>query len=435
VVAKPLARFYDGAPMKAIVQRSPAIVTFVGLLGLTLSTPQRQHVERLGDLLVVAPRRKTLAQLAALELPGVDPSNLADFFRISPWDPDDLRLPLLEFILAYLKGHNSDPACPLYLTLDDSLTPKDKATSQLQSVDWHFDHNQQRAIKAGNHVVLRIHWGAFHFPLLWRPYLRESTVRRLNRRRKNTKLCYQSKLELAREMLQQVISFLPKTNPVYVLFDSWYTSAKLVQWIRQQGWHVIAAIKSNRKLSGQKLTQWHHDLKGSAYQRVSLELANKQWRTYYVRTMNGRLRGVPGPVRVLFSQKGPGVRTPKYFLSTDTTLSAQEILRRYQHRWSQEVDYWYVKLQLGLGDFRLQSHEAINKWYAVVYLVLVYLYWQSYESKESHGKTTSLSEVLARLRHEHQRAVLQAACEEAVSGIPIEQVLERYLGARKTKAA
>ena len=53
--------------MKAIVQRSAAIVTFVGLLGLTLSAPQRQHVERFADLLVMAPRRKTLAQLAALD--------------------------------------------------------------------------------------------------------------------------------------------------------------------------------------------------------------------------------------------------------------------------------------------------------------------------------------------------------------------------------
>src|ERR1700722_7005556 len=116
--------------MKAIVQRSTAIVTFVGLLGLTLSNPQRQHVERLGDLLVVAQRRKTLAQLAALELPGVDPSNLADFFRISPWDPDDLRLPLLQFIIDYLKARNSDSTCPIYLTIDDSLTQKDKGTSQ-----------------------------------------------------------------------------------------------------------------------------------------------------------------------------------------------------------------------------------------------------------------------------------------------------------------
>lgn len=421
--------------MKAIVQRSAALVTFVGLLGLTLSTPQRQHVERFGDLLVVAPRRKTLAQLAALELPGVDPSNLADFFRISPWDPDDLRLPLLVFIIDFLKGRNCDPVCPIYLTADDSLTPKDKGTSQLESVDWHFDHNQKRTIKGGNHVVLHIHWGACHFPLLWRPYLREKTVRRINRRRKDHKLRYQSKLDLVRAMLQQVLSYLPKTNPTYVLFDSWYTSAKLVKWIRQQGWHVIAAIKSNRKVSGQGLTQWHHAYKGRSYERVSLELANKQRRTYYVRKVTGRLNGVPGNVRVLISQKGPGARAPKYFLSTDTQLSAQEILRRYQQRWSQEVDYWYVKLQLGLGDFRLRGYEAISKWYAVVYLVLVYLYWQSYQTKKDHGKTTSLSEVLARLREEHERAVLRAACEEVANGTPIEQVLERYLGPTKTKAA
>ena len=90
--------------MKTIVHRSAAIVTFFGLLGLTLHAPQLRHLERFADLLVVAPRRKTLAQLAAQELDGVDPSNLADFFRISPWDPDDLRLPLLAFIIAYLQG-------------------------------------------------------------------------------------------------------------------------------------------------------------------------------------------------------------------------------------------------------------------------------------------------------------------------------------------
>jgi hypothetical protein len=421
--------------MKAIVRRSAAAVTFVALLALPLSCAQRQHVQRLADLLVVAPRRKTLAQLAALELPGVDPSNLADFFRISPWDPDDLRLPLLEFLIRYLKDHSGDPQTPLYATLDDSLAPKDKGTTKLESVDWHFDHNQQRTIRGGCHVVLRLHWGDYHFPLLWRLYLRESTVRRLNRRRKTSKLRYHSKLELAREMLQQLIPLLPKENPVYVLFDSWYTSAKLVKWIRQQGWHVIAAVKSNRKVAGQKLTQWHHDFKGRSYDRVSLELANGRRRTYWVRSLTGRIHGVPGEVRVLLSQRGPGVRTPKYFLCTDLTLSCQEILSRYQHRWSQEVDYWYVKLQLGLGDFRLQSYEAIAKWYAVVYLVLAYLYWQKYEYEESHGQTTSLSEVLARIRQEHQREVLRAACEEVAKGTPVDEVLDRYLGTQKTQAA
>jgi DDE superfamily endonuclease len=344
-------------------------------------------------------------------------------------------VPLLRFLIRYLRGRNPDPRTPIYLTGDDSLAPKDKGTRKLQSVDWHFDHNQQRAIRGGNPVVLRIHWGAYHFPLLWRLDLRETTVRRLNRQRQHPTLRYHSKLELLQQMLHQVHALLPAENPVYVLFDSWYTSAKLVKGIRQRGWHVIAAVKSNRNVSGRKLTHWHHDLKGHAYDRVSLALANGQRRTYWVRSIQGRIRSVPGDVRVVLSQKGPGVRTPKYFLCTDLSLSGQEILSRYQRRWSQEVDYWYVKLQSGLGDFRLQSYEAIAKWYAVVYLVLVFLYWQSYEDRDRHGHTTGLSEVLARIRQDHQRAVLRAACEEAAQGLPVERVLERYLGAGMTQVA
>src|SRR5207244_9179523 len=156
-------------------------------------------------------------------------------------------------------------------------------------------------------------------------------------------------------------------------------------------------------------------------------LANGRRRTYWVRSLTGRLRGVPGSVRVVLSQKGPGVRTPKYFLCTDLTLYAQEILSRYQHRWGQEVDYWYVKQELGLGDFRLQSYEAIEKWYAVVYLVLVYLYWRSYEASAAHGHTTSLSEVLTGIRRDHHREVLLSACGEVDAGSTVRTVLERYL--------
>ena len=421
--------------MVGIVRRSAAVLTFVGLLSLALTAPQLRHVQRVADLLVVAPRKKTLAQLVELELDGVDASNLADFFRISPWDADDVRVPLVAFLLLDLARRVQDPSLAIYLTLDDSLSVKDKGTRQLQSVDWHYDHNRHQVVKGGNHVVLGIHWGEFHYPLLWRLYLRQSSVRRLNRRRKNNRLRYQSKLELARAMLQQIKDQLPAGKPIYVLFDSWYTSAKLVKWIRQQGWHVLAALKSNRKVAGRKLTDWHQDLKGRRYCQVRLRLANGRHRTYWVRAISGRLPGVPGEVRVLLSQTGPGAKAPKYFLCTDTSLSAQEILSRYQHRWSQEVDYWHVKLQLGLGDFRLQSYEAIEKWYAVVYLVLAMLYWQSYEDREKTNRTTSLSEVLSRMRQDHQEEVLRAACKEVAAGASVDQVVRRYVKEPHRKAS
>jgi len=434
--------------VKTIVRRSVAVVTFFGLLSLPFSAPQLRHLERLADLLVVAPRRKTLAELAAQELHGVDPSNLADFFRISPWDPDHLHVRVCELILAYLKNRNGTCRLPIFLNLDDSLANKDKGTCCLEAVDWYFDHKCQRTVKASNHVSLSISWGAFYFPLLERLYLRQATVRKRNRKRTGKhgkpKLRYVSKLELARHMLEQIASLLPQGVPVYVLFDSWYTSAKLIRWIRERGWHVIAGLKSNRSVrvalaaqppKNQPVSAWHRDLKGRRYAKVRLRLANRKRRTYWVRSLDGRVRGVPGDVRILISQKGPGAKAPRYFLCTDTTLTCQDILKKYQGRWRIETDYWQVKMHLGLGDYRLQSYEAIAKWYSVVYLVLAYLYWRKYEHERSHGGTTSLSAMLAATRREHQAECLRQACAEAAAGVPVEEVLSRYLGPEEKPAA
>jgi hypothetical protein len=87
-----------------------------------------------------------------------------------------------------------------------------------------------------------------------------------------------------------------------------------------------------------------------------------------------------------------------------------------------------------LGDYRLQSYEAIAKWYAAVQLVLTYLYWRKYEAGARCGRTTSLSEVLQEIRRAHQREWLQQACAEAAAGIPLEEVLQRYLGEGKPAA-
>ena len=64
--------------MKTIVRRSAAIVTFLSLIGVALHAAQLRHLQRFADLLVTAPRRKTLGQLATLELDGVDAVALAE---------------------------------------------------------------------------------------------------------------------------------------------------------------------------------------------------------------------------------------------------------------------------------------------------------------------------------------------------------------------
>ena len=161
-----------------------------------------------------------------------------------------------------------------------------------------------------------------------------------------------------------------------MLFDSWYAANGILKFCRRQGWHVICAIKSNRKFDDKKLSQWPQALRHQRYQRVQLTATDQRSRTYLVRTRRGKLSQLPFEVCVLISQRHHRDQHPKYFLCTDLSLTAQQILPIYQKRWPIEVDNFYVKQHLGLADFRVQSYEATEKWFAIVFLALVFLQWR-----------------------------------------------------------
>lgn len=149
--------------------------------------------------------------------------------------------------------------------------------------------------------------------------------------------------------------------------------------------------------------------------------------TYYVRTVRGHLSDVPFEVCVLISRRHPRDKSPKYYICTDLTLSAQTILNWYLKRWPIEVDYWYLKQKLGLGDFRLHSYEAIHKWYTVVHLTLTFLQWRLYEAQARGQSLRSVADVIELHRQEHAREMLIAACSEAIAQGTVEKVVERFI--------
>src|SRR5438105_3025371 len=121
--------------------------------------------------------------------------------------------------------------------------------------------------------------GARSYAYDWRLYLREKTMRRLNRQRApEPRLHFRKKTNLAQDMLAELQQQLPATFQVYVLFDSWYTSNRLMQCCRRQGWHVVCAIKSNRKLDDKKRSTWPQALKHQRYQRVQLTAPDQRQR-------------------------------------------------------------------------------------------------------------------------------------------------------------
>src|SRR3989442_63223 len=243
--------------------------------------------------------------------------------------------------------------------------------------------------------------------------------------RAEQRLAFRSKNALARQILEALRPLLPTGWTVYVQFDSWYASAKLINYVRRQRWHVTCGLKCNRTLNGVRIDHLASALRHRRYTRVPVTATDGNTTTYYGRQTIGRLSDVPHDVRVLFSKRHPRGKSSAYFLSTDLTRSAHQALQGYGGRWSCEVDNFYLKTRLGLADFRVRSYEAVDK-----YMVVVQLAWGYIERRfiqERAAKVKGYGDIIRRHQEEHAREWLTGALQMVLEAGAIEPVLQRFL--------
>ncbi len=153
--------------LKRIVHPSTILVTFVLLLKLNLSKPQRKHLLPTVDAIIICEGRKTLANLYRQWVEAPDVSAVADFFRVSPWKAEEIYQPLGPFVIADMLRRAAEEGVEpiIWASIDDSATRKDKDTHALEAVDWIFDHSasgkgQTIYCKGAVHVTLRVQIGS-----------------------------------------------------------------------------------------------------------------------------------------------------------------------------------------------------------------------------------------------------------------------------------
>lgn len=425
--------------LPTIVQHSHDLVIFISALNLALYQPQMQHLLQIVDALLTSSERKTISGLYRLLKSQPDPKNGADFFRESPWKPEDIASARKRWMVTKFLELAGKLGVPfeIFASIDDSLGEKGKATKHLEAVDYQHNHTESTRKKqayTNGYIFVELHLqiGPFGFLFDTRLYLREKTVRRLNRKRPSDKrLRFRTKYALAREMLVELDALLPKGHKVYVLFDSWYASKKLIKFCRRKRWHVICALKSNRGIDKVSVSRHNQQLRHKPYKRITLEAMNenRKARKYYTRSITGRLANISDPVHVIISKKGTRDKYPKYFACTDLSLSAQQVLRYYQKRWAVEVDNTYLKNALGLGDFRLQSFEAIDKWFAVVVLAINYLQYRMALAYSIMPSKVPLADFIRQHRLEHFKNLLRSVLEPFAKPHQIETCLKEVFTA------
>lgn len=396
---------------------------FFMLLKPRLTQPQKSHALNFMEGLLMCEATKTLSAINRLLSEPTHPSSIADFFTYSPWDNDSVRKQTQRFLIKWAvedkQAHLWKPI--IILSIDDSLGKKPKSSKHFEPVEWHFDAEEGRAYGYGiSFVTMHLQSGNRSIPINWRIYLREKTVRRLNGLYKQ-KISFKSKMVLAIEMLKEIKSLLPEGYGVYVLFDSWYASSKLITFCRQNNWHVICALRSNRRFQGKKLSKLARNLRHRNLTKTWVDSAQTST-LYWTCLRRGRIRGLSEEASVIISKRHHRDKRPEFFLCTDTTLSAKKALSLYMRRWAIEVDYLYLKTRLGLRDFRLRSMEGVSKYFTLTFLTLAYLSWR--KAEEGYQ---SISDVIAAHRQEQYEEMLWALGREVLKKQSVELALNKFL--------
>ena len=229
------------------------------------------------------------------------------------------------------------------LIIDDSIEEK-PYTDENDLVCWHYDHSKDRLLKGINFLTaLYASHGVslpvgFHLVAKTEKYLDPKTQK--EKRRSPV-----TKNELCRELIKQAgVNLIPFR---FVVFDTWFASAETMVFIKQQQHRdFICPLKTNRKVA-LSLADKHQ----GRYIRVdTLGLEENSTREVY-------LEGVDFPlllVKQVFTNED-GSLGILYLVSSDTTLSFDDLTTSYQKRWQVECYHKSLKQHVSLAKSPTQT--------------------------------------------------------------------------------
>ena len=174
------------------------------------------------------------------------------------------------------------------------------------------------------------------------------------------------------DIVQNIAKELPPPPVMsYFLCDSWYVSEKIINTFAEKGFHTIGALKTNRLLYPfgikKKLSEFAALL---SVTHSDFDLVTVKNQNYYVYRYEGKLNGIENAV-VLLSYPEKAFGNPKAlraFLSTDVSLSTDEILSYYVCRWSIEVFFRQCKDKLALDSYQIRSAQGICSYWLLMSL-------------------------------------------------------------------
>jgi hypothetical protein len=278
-----------------------------------------------------------------------------NFFLVERWDPEAaLRQKAQELLRALRPGTGET----ISLIIDDSKTAKrGKAMDAIAKMK---DPTTEAYIQGHQYVCAILVYRDHVIPFGLRLYVKKAQCPTVG-------VPFHKTTELAAQLIRECTP--PAGVKVVVVFEAYDLCPTVVKACREQQCHVASTLKSNRSLfkQGWKLHAGRYGRNLFRRRRTdTLDLAKPYGAVRYRFVDAGWLEvSKLGPLHVVFSRKGTATKILG-LVADAPQLSAADVIRTYDKRWTIEPWLKDVKQLLGLGHYQNRSY-----WAAVTHLHLV----------------------------------------------------------------
>lgn len=267
------------------------------------------------------------------------------------------------------------PERVMCLVLDDSVIERSRST-KVELLSYVFNHVIRKTVKGFNMLALGWTDGYSYVPVGFnmmasadpkkRLVQADESVDKRSNGSKSRRDAVLKKPDAAIKLIHNALKAGIKAN--YILMDTWFTTEPFIVRVLAEGLDVIGMLKDLKQFYYYKGKKYNLKQLGKL---VSFSKPGNILYSICVRT--GKTRT---PVKLVFVRNRNKRSEYIVLLSTDCSLSDEEIVRLYGNRWSTELFFRACKSLLNLGtEFQGLSYDMTVSSTAIVYTRYILLEW------------------------------------------------------------
>ena len=278
-------------------------------------------------------------------------------------------------INSFLRPLTSDDRRDVFI-FDDSTFRK-RGYKKTELVARVFDHVEMKYIKGFRMLTLGWSDGSTFVPITQRlmSSSKDENVLGIVKELDKRSIAFRRRKE-AREKATDVMLKMLKSaqkdghKAKYVLFDSWFSSPKVVTTIKTEyGLDTIAMVKKSSKI------KYIFDGKSKNIKQIFAACKKRRGRSKYLLSVNIELESKDEngnitriPAKIVCVRNRSNRKDWLAMICTDTTLSEEDIIQTYGKRWDIEVFFKTCKdmLKLEKGCHSL-SYDALTAYVSIVF--------------------------------------------------------------------